>query len=79
MCVKYEAIVSMDWILTVLYLGYMALQIHLVRQLYKQLKEAMKPVAEQANCYLFIVKMIIMLHIGLRIVMNILSDGESRI
>ena len=39
----------------------------------------MKPVAQQANCHLFMVKMIIMLHIGLRIVMNTLSDSEARV
>jgi hypothetical protein len=69
----------MDWLLTVIYAGYMILQVHLVRLLYGSLKKTMSPVAKQANCHLFLIKMIIFLHIGMRIIMNILSDSESRI
>jgi hypothetical protein len=50
-----------------------------VRRLYGLLKKHMKPVAEQASCHLFIMKVIIFLHIGLRILMNILSDSSSRV
>lgn len=46
MCVHAEAIVSMDWILTVMYFGYMVLQIQLVRKLYALLKQHMGPVAQ---------------------------------
>lgn len=45
MSVTQEAIVSMDWILTVLYFMYLILQVQLVRQLYSKLKDHMKPVA----------------------------------
>lgn len=79
MCVSKEAIVAMDWILTVIYACYMITQVHLVRKLYANLKKTMAPVAKQANCHLFLVKMIIMLHIGLRIVMNVLSDSSSNV
>lgn len=79
MCVSHEAIVSMDWILTTIYFLYMLFQIYLVRQLYSKVKNSMKAVAQQANCQLFMVKLIIMLHIGLRIVMNSLSDSGARV
>ena len=69
----------MDWILTVIYAGYLVFQIYLVRTLYGVLKKHMAPVAQQASCHLFIMKMIIFLHIGLRILMNILSDSGSRV
>lgn len=79
MSVVHEAIVAMDWILTCLYAIYLGLQIHLARNLYGSLKKSMPPVAKQAQCNFFLVKMIIMLHIGLRIVMNILSDSSSSV
>ena len=77
MCVANEQIASMDWLISVLYLGYLVFQVHLVRKLYRQLKIVMSPVVEKASCLLFMVKFIIMLHIGLRIVFNILSDSGS--
>jgi hypothetical protein len=49
----------MDWLLTVIYAGYMIFQVHLVRLLYGSLKKTMGPVAKQANCHLFLIKMII--------------------
>jgi len=70
----------MDWILTVIYFGYLVTQIMLVRNLYKELKEnTLDKFAREASCYMFAIKLIIMLHIGLRIVFNTLSDSESRI
>jgi len=35
--------------------------------------------AKKATCHIFLMKMIICLHIGLRIVMNILSDSGARV
>lgn len=69
----------MDWFLTVIYALYLVFQVQLVRRLYGLLKSHMAPVAEQASCHLFLMKMIIFLHIGLRILMNILSDSGSRV
>ena len=78
MCVANEQIASMDWLISAIYLGYLVFQVHLVRKLYKQLKIVMSPVVEKASCLLFMVKFIIMLHIGLRVVFNILSDSSSQ-
>jgi hypothetical protein len=39
----------------------------------------MGPVVEQASCLLFMVKFIIMLHIGLRVIMNVLSDSGASV
>ncbi len=69
----------MDWLLTVIYAVYLVFQVHLVRKLYGEIKQNMEAAAKDANCYMFLMKMIIMLHIGLRILMNILSDSESRV
>jgi hypothetical protein len=44
------------------------------------MKEVMKAFKmNDMSCYLFLIKMIVSLHVGLRIIMNILSDSESRI
>lgn len=69
----------MDWLLTVIYAIYLCFQVHLVRRLYGEVKQNMEAVAKDANCYMFLMKMIIMLHLGLRILMNTLSDSGSRI
>lgn len=68
----------MDWLFTVIYLAYIVIQVHLVRKLYGSIKVKMPPVAKEGSCLLFMIKMIIFLHIGLRIIMNVLSDTEAR-
>ena len=77
LCVQKEQIQSMDWVISLIYLAYLIFQVQLVRRLYKQLKVSMKPVVEKASCLLFMVKFIIMVHIGLRCVFNVLSDSGS--
>lgn len=80
MCVSHEAIVSMDWILTVIYFGYLITQFMLVKRLYNQLKRvSIEKFEREASCYMFAIKLIIIIHIGMRIVFNTLSDSESRI
>jgi hypothetical protein len=77
LCVSQEQIKAMDWIISLIYVAYLVFQVQLVRKLYSQLKISMKPVVEKASCLLFMVKFIIMLHVGLRIVFNVLSDSSS--
>jgi hypothetical protein len=80
MCVTHEAIVSMDWILTVIYFAYLLTQFYLVKQLYSELKRvSIEKFEREASCYMFAIKLIIIIHIGMRIVFNTLSDSESRI
>lgn len=55
----------------------MIYQLYLVRNLYSGLKKYMANYAKKATCHIFLMKMIICLHIGLRIVMNILSDSAA--
>ena len=65
--------------MTSLYFVYMLVQILLVRQLYSILKTHMPPVARATNCHIFVMKLIIFLHLSLRIVMNSLSDSSSKV
>ena len=70
----------MDWILTVIYFLYLVGQFILVKKLYKILKEhSIAGFEEKSSCYMFSIKMILILHIGMRIVFNSLSDSESRV
>ena len=70
----------MDWILTAIYFGYLVAQFVLVKKLYRILKEhAISGFEEKSSCYMFSIKLILILHIGMRIVFNTLSDSESRV
>jgi hypothetical protein len=69
----------MDWLLTVFYFGYLCGQYILVNRLYQLVKEGMSKIAEKHKCYIFGMKMIIFLHIGMRMVMNVMSDSSSSI
>jgi hypothetical protein len=69
----------MDWLLTIFYFGYLVLQYVLVNRLYVLVKESMQKIAEKHKCYIFGMKMIIFLHIGMRMVMNVMSDSAPSI
>ena len=69
----------MDGILTGVYGLYMIAQFLLVRKLYRTLKTNMGPVATQTNCHIFLMKLIIFLHLSLRIIMNSLSDSGAKV
>lgn len=69
----------MDWLLTIFYFGYLVLQYFLVNRLYVLVKESMQKIAEKHKCYIFGMKMIIFLHIGMRMVMNVMSDSGPSI
>lgn len=69
----------MDWLLTLFYFGYLVLQYVLVNRLYVLVKESMQKIAEKHKCYIFGMKMIIFLHIGMRMVMNVMSDSAPSI
>jgi hypothetical protein len=69
----------MDWLLTVFYFGYLVLQYVLVNRLYQRVKAGMNKIAEKHKCYIFGMKMIIFLHIGMRSVMNVMSDSAPSI
>ena len=70
----------MDWILTAIYFAYLVAQFILVKKLYRILKEhCISGFEEKSSCYMFSIKMILILHIGMRIVFNSLSDSEARI
>ena len=68
----------MDALMSVIYGGYLIGQVWLVRKLYAILKERMPPVAKAANCHIFLMKLILILHLSLRIVMNSMSDSSSQ-
>lgn len=68
----------MDAILSVFYAIFLVVQVQLVRKLYSNLKIKMPPVAKAAECHIFMMKFILMLHLGLRIVMNSMSDSSSK-
>jgi hypothetical protein len=38
----------------------------------------MPPVAKAANCHIFLMKLILILHLSLRIIMNSMSDSSSK-
>lgn len=69
----------MDWLLTVFYFGYLCVQYVLVNRLYQMVKATMEKIAEKHKCYIFGMKMIIFLHIGMRMVMNVMSDSAPSI
>ncbi len=56
----------MDGVLTGIYGLYMIAQVILIRQLYSILKTHLPPVAKAANCHMFIMKMIVIMHLSLR-------------
>ena len=49
-----------------------------MRQLYSILKDRMPPVAKAAECHIFLMKFILILHLSLRIVMNSMSDSSAK-
>jgi hypothetical protein len=69
----------MDWLLTIFYFGYLVLQYILVNKLYLLVKGNMKQIAEKHKCYIFGMKMVITLHIGMRMVMNVMSDSAPSV
>ena len=69
----------MDWLLTIFYFGYLVLQYVLVNRLYILVKASMQKIAEKHKCYIFGMKMIIFMHIGMRMVMNVMSDSAPSI
>ena len=69
----------MDGILTAIYGIYMIIQIQLIRVLYGTLKKTEPEVAKESSCHLFSMKMVVFLHLGLRIIFNSLSDSGSRV
>ena len=69
----------MDWLLTVFYFCYLCAQYVLVNRLYQLVKAGMTQIAEKHKCYIFGMKMIIFLHIGMRMVMNVMSDSSASI
>lgn len=69
----------MDGILTGFYGLYMIIQFLLIRKLYQTLKANMLPVAQATNCHIFIMKLIVFLHLSLRIIMNSLSDSGAKV
>ena len=69
----------MDAILSVIYAVYLVVQVQLVRMLYATFKKRMPPVAKAVECHLFLLKLILILHLSLRIVMNSLSDSGSKV
>ena len=68
----------MDALLSVIYAVYLGIQVLLVRQLYAILKDKMAPVAKAAQCHFFLLKLILILHLGLRICMNSMSDSSAK-
>ena len=69
----------MDAILSVIYAVYLVVQVQLVRMLYATLKKRMPRVAKETECHHFLLKLILILHLSLRIVMNSLSDSGSKV
>ncbi|CDW77045.1 UNKNOWN [Stylonychia lemnae] len=76
--VSFEALSAMDGVLSVFYAVFLIIQVQLVRKLYAVLKIKMPPVAEAAQCHIFLMKFILVLHLGLRIVMNSMSDSSNK-
>eukprot|EP00347_Sterkiella_histriomuscorum_P009994 403339091 len=73
-----ELLTVMDSLLSVCYAFFLVVQVQLVRKLYSNLKIKMPPVAKAAECHIFLMKLILILHISLRIVMNSMSDSSSK-
>lgn len=69
----------MDGVLTGFYAIYMVIQIQMIRVLYKTLKKNEPEVAKESSCHMFAMKMVVFLHLGLRIIFNSLSDSGSRV
>jgi hypothetical protein len=69
----------MDAILSGIYGVYMIVQIILIRQLYASLKDSNPQLAKDSSCHMFAMKMIVILHLSLRIVFNSLSDSGAQI
>ena len=69
----------MDWLLTIFYFSYLILQYVLVNKLYVLVKSSMQEIAEKHKCYIFGMKMVITLHIGMRMIMNVLSDSGTSV